>query len=89
MNLLLFLLIGMAAGWLAGKLMRGHGFGLLGNLAVGVVGAFLGGLLFRAVGVTPEASLLGQLVSATAGAVLILFVADRVRGPGSRGGRRA
>ena len=89
MSLLLFLLVGLAAGWLAGKVMRGHGFGLLGNVAVGVVGAFLGGLLFRAVGVTPEASLLGQLVSATAGAVLMLFLADGVRGPGSWGGRRA
>jgi uncharacterized membrane protein YeaQ/YmgE (transglycosylase-associated protein family) len=81
MNLLLFLLIGLVAGWLAGKLMRGQGFGLLGNVAVGILGAFLGGLLFGAVGATPEASLLGQLVSATVGAVLLLFVVDQVRGP--------
>ena len=80
MSLLLFLLIGLIAGWLAGKAMRGHGFGLVGNVAVGVVGAFFGGLLFRAVGFAPEASLLGQLAAATVGAILILFVADRLRG---------
>ena len=78
MNLLLFLLIGLVAGWLAGRIMRGHGFGALGNIAVGMVGAVLGGLLFGALGLEPEASAIGQLVSATVGAVLLLFVVDRV-----------
>ena len=49
-DLIYFLLIGMAAGWLAGKLMEGRSFGLLGNLVVGVIGAILGGFLFRLVG---------------------------------------
>lgn len=46
MSLLWFLIIGMIAGWLAGLIMRGHGFGLLGNMIVGVLGAMVGGYLF-------------------------------------------
>ena len=53
-DLIYFLLIGMAAGWLAGKLMEGRSFGLLGNLVVGVIGAILGGFLFRLVGLRPQ-----------------------------------
>ena len=48
MNIILFLLIGLVAGWLAGKIMKGKGFGLVGNLVVGVVGAFIGGFVFNA-----------------------------------------
>ena len=50
MEFLWFLLIGLAAGWLAGKITKGSGFGVIGDLVVGVVGAMLGGLLFRLVG---------------------------------------
>jgi len=78
MNPLLFLVIGLIAGWLAGKIMRDHGFGALGNVAVGMVGAVLGGLLFGALGLEPRASAVGQLISATVGAVLLLFAVDRV-----------
>ena len=50
MNLLAFLIVGVAAGWIAGNLLKGRGFGLVGNMVVGVVGAFLGGFLFRLLG---------------------------------------
>ena len=50
MNFILFLIIGAIAGWLAGTIMKGRGFGLLGNMVVGIVGAFVGGFLFSAVG---------------------------------------
>jgi len=76
MNLIYFLLIGLAAGWLAGKFMEGRGFGLLKNLAVGVIGAILGGFLFRLVGLATT-SLLGSLVSATVGAVVLLFLLQK------------
>ena len=46
MNIIWFLLIGLVAGWLAGQLMKGRGFGIVGNMIVGVVGAVLGGFLF-------------------------------------------
>ena len=75
-DLLYFLLIGLAAGWLAGKIMKGRSFGLLGNLAVGVLGAFLGGFLFRLVGLL-TVGLLGSLVSATVGAVVLLFILQK------------
>ncbi len=51
-SLIGFLVVGLIAGWLGGKIMRGGGFGFFGNLIVGVVGAFLGGILFNALGIT-------------------------------------
>ena len=56
MGLLWFALIGLAAGWLAGQIMKGGGFGLVGDLVVGVVGAILGGFLFGLLGIRPIAS---------------------------------
>ncbi len=71
MRLIYFLLIGLCAGWLAGKLTKGRGFGWLGNLIIGVVGAIVGGLLFGLVGFTAT-SLLAELIMATVGAVVLL-----------------
>lgn len=71
MDFVWFILIGIAAGWLAGRIRSGAGFGLLWNLIVGVVGAVLGGLLFRVLGLAPT-SLLGSLISATVGALILL-----------------
>lgn len=67
MSLLWFLIVGVVAGWLAGKLVRGGGFGLVGDLAVGVVGAFVGGFLFRALGASAGGGLIGSIVVATIG----------------------
>jgi uncharacterized membrane protein YeaQ/YmgE (transglycosylase-associated protein family) len=72
-GLLLFLLIGVVAGWLAGRLLRGGGLGLVGNLIVGVIGAFIGGWLFSALGVS-IGGLIGSLVMATVGAMVLLFL---------------
>lgn len=80
-HLFWFLLIGLAAGWLAGKLTKGGGFGLLGNLIVGVIGAVLGGFLFGLIGLR-STSLLGALITATAGSVALLFALRHV--PGNR-----
>jgi uncharacterized membrane protein YeaQ/YmgE (transglycosylase-associated protein family) len=68
-----FLIIGVIAGWLSGKLMRGHGFGLVGDLVVGILGALLGGFIFRFLGVT-SFGLIGSLVAATAGAIVLLWL---------------
>lgn len=78
MDLIYFLLIGLAAGWLAGKIMKGAGFGILGNLVVGVIGAILGGFLFRLVGLA-TVGLLGSLISATVGAVVLLFILQKIK----------
>ena len=77
-GLIYFLLIGLAAGWLAGKIMKGHSFGLLGNLVVGVIGAVLGGFLFSLVGFS-TIGLLGNLISATVGAIVLLFILQKVK----------
>ena len=66
-----FLLIGLAAGWLAGQIMGGGGFGLVGDLVVGVIGALLGGFLFDLFGLH-AIGLLGNLVMATVGAIVLI-----------------
>lgn len=71
MEFVWFILIGLCAGWLAGQFMKGSGFGLVGNLIVGVIGALLGGFAFQLVGLAAF-GLLGQLIVATVGAVLLL-----------------
>jgi uncharacterized membrane protein YeaQ/YmgE (transglycosylase-associated protein family) len=78
-GLLWFLLIGAAAGWLAGLLMKGRGFGVIGNILVGVVGSVLGGWLFRALNFWPGGGLVGALFTAFAGAVVLLFVISLIR----------
>ncbi|MDP2497427.1 MAG: GlsB/YeaQ/YmgE family stress response membrane protein [Candidatus Palauibacterales bacterium] len=74
-SFVLWLVIGGAAGWIAGTLMKGGGFGLFGNIVVGIIGAVLGGWLFAILGVTVGGGILGSLIVATVGAVLLLFVA--------------
>jgi len=78
MGLIWFILIGLCAGWLAGRITKGSGFGLLGNMAVGVVGAVLGGFLFGLLGLK-STSLLGSLVTATVGAIALLALLRAVK----------
>jgi uncharacterized membrane protein YeaQ/YmgE (transglycosylase-associated protein family) len=66
-----FLIIGILAGWLAGRVTRGRGFGLLGDLVVGVVGAWLGGAVLGLLGLY-SAGLIGSFVTAVIGAVVLL-----------------
>ena len=72
-NLIIILVIGALAGWLAGNLMKGHGFGVIGNIVVGIVGAVLGGFLFSLVGLSAY-GLIGSLITATVGAVALLYI---------------
>jgi uncharacterized membrane protein YeaQ/YmgE (transglycosylase-associated protein family) len=71
MSLLWFVLIGLAAGWLAGQIMKGGGFGLVGDLIVGVIGALLGGFLFGLLGLQ-AVGLIGSLITATVGAIVLI-----------------
>ncbi len=71
MEFVWFALIGICAGWLAGQITKGSGFGLVGDLIVGVIGAILGSFTFRLVGLAAY-GLLGQLIVATVGAVILL-----------------
>ena len=74
MQFVWFILIGLVAGWLAGQIMRGGGFGVIGDIAVGVVGALLGGYLFGSVGISAGGGLLGSIIVATIGAVVLIFI---------------
>jgi uncharacterized membrane protein YeaQ/YmgE (transglycosylase-associated protein family) len=73
------LLVGMIAGWLAGKLMRGQGFGLLADIVLGLVGAVIGNWLFIALGVQVYGGI-GFLAMATVGAVLLVAITHLLRG---------
>ena len=77
-DIIVWLLVGAIAGWLAGKIVQGHGFGLLGNIAVGVVGAVIGGYLFSFLGLSAN-GFIGSIVTAVAGAVVLLFVIGLVK----------
>jgi uncharacterized membrane protein YeaQ/YmgE (transglycosylase-associated protein family) len=72
-HLLLFLVIGIVAGFLAGKIMKGSGFGLIGDLIIGVIGSFIGVWVFGLLGIS-SGGILGLLVAAIVGALLLLFV---------------
>mgnify|MGYP000979671137 FL=1 len=77
-SLLIFLLIGAIAGWLAGQILKGGGFGIVGNIVVGVVGAIVGGFLFRALGIVSY-GLIGSIIMATVGAVVLLFLIGLIK----------
>jgi uncharacterized membrane protein YeaQ/YmgE (transglycosylase-associated protein family) len=72
-SLIIFLAVGALAGWLAGNIMKGRGFGLISNIIVGVVGAVLGGFVFGLLGIT-TGGLLGAIIMATIGAVFLLYI---------------
>jgi uncharacterized membrane protein YeaQ/YmgE (transglycosylase-associated protein family) len=74
MNFLWFLVVGVVAGFLAGKLVKGGGFGLLGDLVVGIVGAILGGWLFGMFGASAGGGLIGSIIVATIGAIVLLLL---------------
>ena len=79
MSILWFLIIGAVAGWLAGLLMKGAGFGLLWNIIIGCVGALLGGFLFGVLGISTGGSLIGSLITAFVGAVALLYIAKLIK----------
>jgi uncharacterized membrane protein YeaQ/YmgE (transglycosylase-associated protein family) len=73
MEFIWFILIGLVAGWLAGQFMKGGGFGVIGDIVVGVLGALLGGFLFRFFGVSLGGGLLGAIIVATIGAIVLIY----------------
>lgn len=79
MDFLWFLIVGLIAGWLAGLLVKGGGFGLVGDLVVGVIGAFIGGYLFSLFGASVGGGLIGSIIVATVGAVLLLIVVRAIK----------
>lgn len=78
MDFLWFLLIGLAAGWLAGRIMKGAGFGLIGDLVIGVIGSMIGGFLFDLLQLNASGKL-GSLITATVGAMVLIALLRYLR----------
>jgi uncharacterized membrane protein YeaQ/YmgE (transglycosylase-associated protein family) len=79
MGLLWFLFIGLVAGWLTGLIMRGGGYGIFGDLILGVIGAFVGRWLFGVLGVGAGYGFIGSVICATVGAILLVVLLRLVR----------
>jgi uncharacterized membrane protein YeaQ/YmgE (transglycosylase-associated protein family) len=79
MSIIAALVIGAVAGWLAGKIVRGAGFGLIGNIVIGMLGALVAGWLLPQLHVELASGTLGAILNATVGAVIILVILSLVR----------
>jgi uncharacterized membrane protein YeaQ/YmgE (transglycosylase-associated protein family) len=73
MDIFWLILIGMTAGWLAGRFTTGKGFGTIGDLIAGVIGALIGGTIFEKTGIFSGSGLIGSLLVATIGAIIFLY----------------
>jgi len=78
-SLLVILFVGLIAGWLAGKIVRGAGFGLIGDIVIGIAGALVASLLFPKVGIHLGSGLLAKIVDSAIGAVVLLMIVRLVR----------
>ena len=86
-SLLVILFVGIVAGWLAGKIVRGTGFGIIGDLLVGIVGAFIGSWVLPRLGIHLGTGVISAIANATIGAILLLLIV-RLLGGGGGWGRR-
>ena len=77
--ILIILIIGAVAGWLAGQIVRGMGFGLIGNIVVGIVGAFIASWLFPQLGILLGSGIVRSILNATVGAVVLLVILGLIR----------
>ena len=73
------IIIGIIAGWLAGKLVRGAGFGLIGDCILGLVGGLVGGWIFGALGIAGPNGAIGAIIVATIGAVILVWISHIIR----------
>lgn len=73
-SILVFLIVGAIAGWLAGQIVKGHGFGLVGNIVVGIVGAFIAGWCLPMLGLNIGGGFVAAIINALIGAVILLFL---------------
>ncbi|HEX7758527.1 MAG TPA: GlsB/YeaQ/YmgE family stress response membrane protein [Caulobacteraceae bacterium] len=73
-GIIAWIIIGVVAGWLAGTLVKGGGFGLIGDIVVGIIGAFIGGWLAGKLGIHVGSGWIASIITATVGAVILIFV---------------
>lgn len=81
-SILVILFVGIVAGWLAGKVVRGTGFGLIGDLLVGIAGAFVASWLFPRLGIALGSGIVSEIIYSALGAILLLLVVRLIRGGG-------
>ena len=79
-SILVILFVGIVAGWLSGKVVRGAGFGLLGDLVIGIVGAFIATLLFPRLGIHLGSGILSEILFSALGAIILLLIVGLIRG---------
>ena len=77
--IIIILIVGAVAGWLAGQIVRGMGFGLIGNIVVGIVGAFIAGWLLPQIGIVIGGGMIASIINATIGAVVLLVILGLIR----------
>jgi uncharacterized membrane protein YeaQ/YmgE (transglycosylase-associated protein family) len=78
-GLIILLVVGAIAGWLAGVIMKGYGFGLIGNIVVGIVGAVIAGWLLPRLGIAIGGGIIAQIINALIGAIILLFIIGLVK----------
>jgi uncharacterized membrane protein YeaQ/YmgE (transglycosylase-associated protein family) len=81
-SLIVILLVGLVAGWLAGQIVRGTGFGIIADICIGIIGALIGSWLLPRLGIHIGTGILAAIISATIGALLLLVILRLVRGRG-------
>lgn len=81
-SLIVILFVGLVAGWLAGKVVRGTGFGLIGDIIVGILGAFIAGWLFPRLGFHLGVGIVEEILFSAIGAIVLLLIVRLVRGGG-------
>jgi uncharacterized membrane protein YeaQ/YmgE (transglycosylase-associated protein family) len=80
MYLLWWILVGLVAGWLTGKLMKGGGYGFFLDIVLGIVGAIVGGFIARAIGISSEGGLIYTILIALGGAIIVVFLVRLITG---------
>lgn len=78
-SLIVLLLVGLVAGWLAGKIVQGTGFGIIGDMVIGVIGAFFGTWLLGMLGIFIGGGVIAAIINATIGAIVLLLIFRLVR----------
>ncbi|WP_315925108.1 GlsB/YeaQ/YmgE family stress response membrane protein [Mesorhizobium sp. SP-1A] len=78
-SLIIFLIVGAVAGWIAGLVVKGYGFGLLGNIVVGIVGALIAGWLFPTLGISLGTGILAAIIHSAIGAIILLVLIRLVK----------
>jgi uncharacterized membrane protein YeaQ/YmgE (transglycosylase-associated protein family) len=81
-SLIVILFVGLVAGWLAGKVVRGAGYGLIGDIVIGIIGAFIASWLFPRLGIHIGGGLISEIIYSAIGAILLLLVIRLVRSGG-------